>query len=302
MILEFLQPDPSLLDGATVLLRAGYYAASLGAAGLVMFGAGFGHRLTGQELDRLRLWIVVAALFALALSLLALALRVLVLTAGADILDPAVWSAVMRSRIGDAFWLRVGGLVLILAAALPWRAGPFIAVAGAIGVVASYAAMGHSMLYRPRQEIAALVIVHLAVVAFWIGSLLPLALVAQRLERAGAAALIEDWSKAALVAVGLVVVSGGLLIWHLAPRLDLITGSWWGHGLIAKLALVAGLMGFAAVNKLRLTPALARGEFDAGDALARSIKLETFLVLAVFWAAAEMVSVHPIDIGHRISG
>jgi putative copper export protein len=61
-------------------------------------------------------------------------------------------------------------------------------------------------------------------------------------------------------------------------------------------------MGFAAVNKLRLTPALARGEFDAGDALARSIKLETLLVLAVFWAAAEMVSVHPIDIGHRISG
>jgi putative copper export protein len=300
MIIEYLQPDASLLDGLTVLLRAGYYAATLGAAGLVMFGLGFGHRLTAEEGERLKRRVLAAALLGLALSVLALALRVLVLSGGDSLSDGAIWAATMRSRIGDAFYVRAAGLLALMAYATGWRAGRYIAVAGVIGVVASYAAMGHSMLYRPRQEIAALVLIHLTLVAWWIGSLPPLAMVARRDEVAEAAEVIGDWSRLALFAAALTVASGGLLIWHLAPRIDLITGSWWGMGLIAKLLLVAGLLALAAWHKLRLTPALARGEFEAGDRLARSIRIEMLLVLMIFWAAAEMVSVHPIDIGHRI--
>jgi putative copper export protein len=206
----------------------------------------------------------------------------------------------MRSRIGDAFYIRMAGLVALMAYATGRPAGRHIAVAGVIGVVASYAAMGHSMLYRPRQEIAALVMIHLTLVAWWIGALPPLAMIARRDEVVTAAALIAHWSRLALGAVALTIVSGGLLIWHLAPRIDLITGSWWGNGLIAKLLLVLGLLCLAALHKLSLTPALARGEFEAGERLARSIRIEMLLVLLVFWAAAEMVSVHPIDIGHRI--
>ena len=33
MILEYLQPDASLLDGITVIIRALYYIATIGAAG-----------------------------------------------------------------------------------------------------------------------------------------------------------------------------------------------------------------------------------------------------------------------------
>ena len=54
MILEYLQPNPSLLDGLTVVLRALYYAATLGAAGLALFAIGFGHRLDAEEAARLR--------------------------------------------------------------------------------------------------------------------------------------------------------------------------------------------------------------------------------------------------------
>jgi hypothetical protein len=38
MILEYLQPDASLLDGITVIIRALYYIATIGAAGLGLFG------------------------------------------------------------------------------------------------------------------------------------------------------------------------------------------------------------------------------------------------------------------------
>jgi putative copper export protein len=245
-------------------------------------------------------WTVAAVLLALALSLAALGARMMVLTAAANPFDYEVWFVMMRSRIGDSFYLRALGLVLVLAAVFPWRIGLALGGIGAFLVCASYAAMGHSMLYRPRQEIALLVVVHLLAVAFWVGSLPMLRLVAQRGDARGAADLITSWSRAALVLVALAVASGGMLIVHLAPRVDLITGSWWGWGLMAKLAIVAGVMGLAAWHKLGATPALAKGRAGAGDRLARSIGVEMVVVLLVFWAVAEMVSVHPIDIGHRV--
>jgi putative copper export protein len=302
MILEFLQPDASLLDGLTVLLRAAYYGATLGAAGLAMFAIGFGHRLEPDEAARLRRWLLGGVAAGLALSVLALALRVLVLTAGASAFDPDVWAAVMRSRIGDAAWLRGAGLVLLAAAATRWRAGPAIGAVGAALVVGSYAAMGHSMLFGPRQEIAALVVLHLAVVAFWLGSLPVLAWVARRPDGPAAAALVQDWSRAATLAVLVVVLSGLLLTWYLTVRLDRIFEAWHGWALAAKVALVLGALALAGWNRLRHTPALARGEDGAGARLAASIRIEAVVLALVLVAAAEMVSVHPVDYGHRVQG
>lgn len=299
MILEYLQPNPSLLDGLTVVLRALYYAATLGAAGLALFAIGFGHRLDAEEAARLRRTLLGAILAGLVFSVLALALRVLVLTAGASMTDPDVWAAVLRSRIGDAFWLRAGGLVLLAAAAMPWRAGPAVAAVGAALVIGSYAAMGHAMLYRPRQEIAALVVVHLLAVAFWVGALPPLLWVA---GRPGGAALLRGWGHAATWAVGAMLASGALLAVLLTVRMDRILDAWHGWALLAKLVLVLGALALALANRLRHVPALERGEARAGARLARSIRWEVALVLLAFWAAAELTSVHPVDFGHRVGG
>jgi hypothetical protein len=45
VIIEFLQPDPGLLDGATVLLGAVLYATSLGAGRLGLLLAFIGHHI-----------------------------------------------------------------------------------------------------------------------------------------------------------------------------------------------------------------------------------------------------------------
>lgn len=50
-------------------------------------------------------------------------------------------------------------------------------------------------------------------------------------------------------------------------------------------------------NRALLTPRLGEG---GGPVLARSIRIETVIALLVAWAAAELVSVHPLDAGHRI--
>lgn len=302
MILEYLQPDPSLLDGLTVVVRAFYYVATIGAAGLAMFAIGFGHRLEPGEAVRLRRALLGAVAAGLVLSVVALALRVLVLSAGASVVDPDIWVAVMRSRIGDAAWLRVAGLVLLGAAVMPWRVGPAVAAVGVAMVLGSYAAMGHSMLFLPRQEIAALVVVHLAVVAFWVGSLLPLLWVARRADGGSAAVLVQDWSRVAVLAVGAMIVSGLLLTWYLTLRVDRIFEAWHGWALASKVLAVLAALGLAGWNRLRHTPALARGEAGAGARLAASIRAEMVLVALAFYAAAEMVSVHPVDYGHRVRG
>jgi len=183
---------------------------------------------------------------------------------------------------------------------MPWRAGPAIAAVGGVLVLGSYAAMGHSMLYQPRQEIAALVVLHLGVVAFWVGSLLPLLSVAQRPDGAETVALLHDWSRAATVAVAAMIASGVLLTWYLTVRLDLIFEAWHGWALAGKVVAVLAALALALSNRLRHTPALAQGQPGAGARLASSIRLEIVLVLLVFYIAAEMVSVHPIDYGHRV--
>ena len=300
MILEYLQPDASLLDGITVIIRALYYTATIGAAGLGLFAVGFGHRLEPGEAAKLHRTLLATIAAGLLLSVLALALRVLVLTACASIFSADVWVAVMRSRIGDAFWLRAAGLVLLAAAVTSWRIGSTITAIGALLVVASYAAMGHSMLFAPRQEIAALVVVHLTVVAFWVGSLPPLLWVAQRHDGASAARLIQDWSKAAIWAVSAMIASGMLLSWYLTLRMDRIFDAWHGWALAWKVLAVLAALGLALWNRQRHTPALARGDAGAGAGLAASIRLEMLLVALAFYAAAEMVSVHPVDYGHRV--
>ncbi|WP_291296468.1 copper resistance D family protein [Elioraea sp.] len=300
MIIEALTPDASAWDGATVLLRAAYYAASLGAAGTALVHAGFSARLGEADAAALRRLATRAAVLAILLSLAALVVRAGVLGGGGDLFEARTWQAMMGSRIGDAFWIRLAGLALIASLASGMAIAPHLAVAGAFAVAASYAAMGHSMLYRPRQEIAALVVIHLACVSFWVGSLLPLARLA-RSRDSEAPAIIADWSRIARPVVAVLVASGGLLAALMVRRLDLVYATAYGWALTAKLILVATMLGLALRHAFVLVPAAARREAGAGERLARSIRLEAAVALLVFWAAAEMVSIHPLDAGHRVT-
>jgi putative copper export protein len=294
MILELLQPDPNPWDALAVVVRAGYNFAGLAAAGRALFLASVGQALDDDARAEMRALLARLAIFGIALSVLALFVRAAQLAGGEDVFDATIWTAMARGRVGDAFALRATGFLLVLAGA---RGYMVAAPMGALLIAASYAGMGHSTLYRPRQELAALVAVHLLAVSFWIGSLPALIAAARRDD----AALIRAWSRAAMVAVALVFATGAALIFLLVGRVDLLIAAWYGWALIAKLILVAGLMGFAIWHKLAATPALDRGAAGAGAALARSIARELALAALVCYAAAELVSVHPLDYGHRIA-
>jgi putative copper export protein len=292
MILEFLQPDPDPVEGALVLARGGYNAATLVAAGLTLFAVGFGHRLTPDVDQPVRRMIGAAVALALALSAVALALRAVVLGGAEGLTDPVIWGELLRSRNGDAVLLRAAGLVAMLGLLTAWRVGPALGAVGAVVAVGSFTAVGHSTSIAPRQEIVALLVAHLLAVAFWVGSLPALARLAAQGDRASAR-IIEDWSRIAIGAVAAMLTTAGLLVWSLKGEGAVDLGWWYDRTVLAKLGLVAVGLGFAIVNRARLTPALVRGEAGAGARLARAVRMELVVLLAVFFAASELVSVHP---------
>ena len=291
MILALLRTGEVGWGGLAVALRAAYYTGSLGGAGLAFFALLFGTRREVVDGARLRRWAAGAALLGLLAGSGVLAAQVGELTAGETLLDPEVWGVVLASRAGASYGLGGVGLLLVASLALGPRWTALAAVGGVV-VCASYALLGHTTELAPRPLLAGLLLVHLLVAAFWIGSLPPLAWAARR-DAPDVARLVEDWARVAVAAVPVLVAAGLLLAWRILGGIGEILGSWYGWALLAKLSLVAVLLGFAAWHRFRLTPALAARAPGAGARLARSVSAEAIVALLVLWAAAEMVSTSP---------
>ncbi|WP_240757062.1 MULTISPECIES: copper resistance D family protein [Roseicella] len=299
MILAALQSGQVGYPGAAVVLRAAYYVGSLGGAGLAFFALLLGSRQEATDAERLRRWALGAAVLGLLAGIGALAAQVGVLTDGEALTDPEVWNVVLASRAGSSYGLGGAGLLLValLAVGSRWT---IPAALGGVLVCASYALLGHTTMLTPRPVLAGLLLVHLLVAAFWIGSLLPLAWSARR-EGPAAAHLVEAWARVAMIAVPVLAVAGLLLAWWILGGVQQLFASWYGWALLAKLALVSVLLGFAAWHHRRLTPALAANIPGAGRRLARSIAMEALVAMLVLYAAAEMVSTSPDTLVHAMN-
>ncbi|WP_232480197.1 copper resistance D family protein [Roseomonas sp. KE2513] len=214
------------------------------------------------------------------------------LASDGDVLDPEIWTVMLTSRPGISVITTWAGL---LAVGLATWIGPGAMVFGAAGILAiaaSFTAVGHTTQHQPRTLLATALVVHLLAVSFWAGSLWPLALASRR-GGPTAARLVEGWARAAGWIVGGLVLAGAVLAWLLVGRLDALVTTPYGLALLAKVGLVGVLLGFAAWHRFRLTPALAANTPGSGARLAASIGWETLVMIAVFWAVAEMTSTSP---------
>jgi len=132
-----------------------------------------------------------------------------------------------------------------------------------------------------------LLAVHLLVVAFWFGSLLPLALVIRRESRATAAAVLRRFSVIAGWLVPLILVAGLTMAWLLAGSLNVL-GKPYGELLLVKLAGFGLLMVLAAYNKWQLTPAFEAARSDTS--LRGSMAAEWVLMVAVLSVTAVLTA------------
>jgi putative copper export protein len=204
------------------------------------------------------------------------------------VVDPAMQVMTLRSSEGGAFVLRMVGLVLVavgLRRGVRSRSRP-LGLAGAVLAVAAFTLTGHTSVTPHRPAAAALLTLHLLVVAFWVGSLWPLYLVASREPSPTATHVIDAFSRVAAWVVPVILVAGVGLTVLLVPNWAAFRQPY-GQLLLAKVALFAVLMALAALNKWTFGPACASGRTRA---FKQAVAVEYVLICAVLAITAVMTT------------
>ncbi len=281
-------------DWWAVLVKAVLYTATLGAAGGVYF-LSYSRSLL-EPGDRLAIARLLGILIVAGVA--ASAARVLVTAASlsgdaAGMLDSRLLALVWRSAEGRAAAIRVGGLVL-LASALVRRGGPgWLAGLGATAAATSFAWAGHTHAAPPSAAASAapwVMALHLTAAAFWLGALAPLSMYARRGETRTVGALAERFGRVAIAGVAALLAAGIGALCILLDRPSDLWSSAYGRLVCTKVALVACLLGLAAMNKLHLVPRIMAGDADALRRLRESIGAEMIVAMFILFVTAALTT------------
>jgi putative copper export protein len=282
--------DIGVWDVLAVIVKATLYAATFAAAGGAFFVCYTAGMLDAGERRIIARRIEMCVAAAVAAS----ALRILV-TAGSmtgdasGMFDSRLIHMVWHSGEDSAVITRIAGLLLAVRAALPPRPSWALAAAGGAAAAMSFAWVGHAHATGSFWTETCLAL-HLVSVAFWIGALGPLSLLARGVDprRVGAAA--ARFGAAALVAVCILVIAGLFALSRFLGHASALWNSAYGVAMCIKLVFVAGLLSLAAFNKLRLTPRLLAGDPAAARSLRRSIQAEMGLAALILLTTAALTT------------
>jgi copper transport protein len=303
------------------ITRFGLFAA------LVLLAGGFVFLIAiwpeGLGTARVRRLLVSAWTVAAAVTLIGIPLHGVV-EAGAPLaraLDPGLLREVLGTRYGQASAARIG----LLAAAVPLilamlRRPELVRPGGPRWVVPLACLLGAGLLVTPglaghagSGELVPLGVaadlLHLAAVSVWLGGLV--VLVTCVLPRpAELRTVVPRFSELAFDAVVVIVISGLFQAWRQVGALSALTATPYGRLLLAKVAVVAVLVGFGVVsrrmvqNRLAATGALVARPAGPGadrldpDAAAvarmrRSVAVEVGIAAVVLALASLLVTTEP---------
>lgn len=276
---------------AAIFAKLMLYIGVTGATGLVIIRIMFSN-LVSPLSDRIRMQTLLLAGLAIVAAGFGFVLRGAALTGGADgMTDPEMLVLLWQTPVGDVLIFRVAAAALIIAGMFIPRAGLWIALAGGTIALWSFAKIGH-VPDLPQTGARLLLLLHLLGIAFWIGVLGPLRNLSQQPEHLENAALLgHRFGQAAAIIVPVLILAGLVMAWLLLGDLWALVSTGYGQALVIKLLLVAVLLTLATANKLRFVPAMKAGDSKAARHLARSIEIETAVILGVLAATATLTSV-----------
>ena len=275
-------------DVVVLGLRALAVVAIFEAAGAALFLWLFAKRLTGS-LPPIRTLARAATLAALLASVLHYVLLPARMAGSfAATFDPSLEPLLAQSSVGTAHVVRAVGLgLLLLSLDEETRLKLAGGLLGAILTLGSFALTGHTTLHEWRIVLAPLLLVHVAVAAFWFGALWPLALVASREPIATTGVVVTRFSRIAIRFVPLVLICGAALALFFVRTLsELATG--YGALILGKTAAFAVLLVLAALNNRRYGPAIVAGRLGALASFSRVVKAEWAVIAGVLIATALM--------------
>jgi putative copper resistance protein D len=222
----------------------------------------------------------------------------------------------MLWQFRGAVAILLGALLLIRPTNKSPRARSALTGAGALlsgAILASLALAGHGADDSGTARIWHLGadLLHLLAAGGWLGSLPPLVFVLWQARGPGAflqlriaQAATSRFSTLGVITVATLVVTGSINTWYLAGSVPALVGTPYGRVLLIKLALFAGMLALAAVNRLKLTPLLLAlpaeappadqmGNRDPVRRLYRSAMLETGLATLLLLAVGSLVHMTP---------
>ncbi len=223
-----------------------------------------------------------------------------------------VQMVVTQTPFGAAWQLRLVALAVAFAASVVmYRSGSRALMAviavGAGAALASLAWTGHGAAGEGRLGTVQLAadIIHLLAAGVWVGALAAFGMLLFR-SPAGRSPdhiilthrALERFSSVGTLTVAALVGTGLVNSYALIgfANLPTLPATLYGQLLIAKLVLFAAMLGLAAANRFRLTPALAS---EAGDrsaqigALRRSLALEAGAAIAILALVAWLGTLAP---------
>lgn len=229
-------------------------------------------------------------------------------------IDYETLAMILAMPVGMAWIVRMVSLAAIVLAAVALRRQPaaFPASASAGGAVAlsTLAWNGHGAMDAAMTGWVHLSadIAHLIAAGAWVGAIVGLlALVLRPADALDAPALrathraLEGFAAVGSVIVAVILATGLVNSWLLVgpANIGALFTTLYGQLLLAKLALFAAMLGFAAANRYRLTPAL-EARIETGDhraalvGLRTSLALETCCVLLVLALVAWLGTLEPV--------
>ena len=215
----------------------------------------------------------------------------------ASVVDPVLLTLVLDTPAGLSALVASGGLALLLVIERVPAAVPVVVrVIPPVLVILSMTLVGHA---TSRGMLTGMLLaLHLAGIGFWLAGLLPMRrMCGDPMDEGGAAhlaSLAEEFGRLALVLVAMLVVAGLCYASLLLGSVAALFTSAYGQVLLAKITLVTGILGLAAVNKFWLVPALQGEATLAASKLRRSIEMEMGLAALVFLATSLLTTSLPL--------
>ena len=233
---------------AAAFNRALFLAAATIAAGGVVF-----HVIAG-ETPVLRPIVVPIASLGVATAILGIYLQggLLLDAVAAEPFDGAIWRIGLTSTRGHALSLAAVGFALLFS----YRRG--VSIFGAAAVLASFVLSGHAATAAPQWIALPTLLLHVCVVAFWLGSLPPLLAALTKAPRERNV-VFRRFSDVATVIVPQLVVAGLILTTLQVQKFDALFGSAYSLILLTKLMLVGLMLTLAACNRWILMPEMIDG-------------------------------------------
>jgi copper resistance protein D len=307
------------IDGPLVLTRGVHFAASAMVAGILTFRCAVAQPALRPSAEGYA--IVQAQLIKLAWAALAVAVAtgIVWLTLETMTFAGIGFSEAMRSgallivvdetQFGLVSEIR-GALAVVLIACLAldrFGFAQWIGLAASLALVGAIAWTGHAgaTLGTLGDLHLAADGLHLLAASAWIGGLVGLAIlfvVGRRRPTYEWGALQFDaigrFSILGMVSVAVLIVSGAVNTWILVGSVHALLVTDYGRLLQLKIAAFVVMIGFAAVNRLWLTPRLADGAKSGGEpgalaALKRNTLIEIALGLAIFAIVGVLGTLHP---------